>query len=182
MLAKKFDVYKQVVKKNEPHMAFDVSFPTIPDSYWIARGRSSLNDNNNSDSSVKEEMIPISLIAKQLYNDSNIILAFKCLYYKYIDSQNAPFMINLSYKTRERLMKSLDASYYKQIKGNKIEKSNDNGESRAAIDDQFEFKQGKSVEWLLEKLVVDTDAAAVQLSRLMNDSLYRFKQSVFSAV
>ena len=175
-------------------MAFDVSFPEIPQKYWIddaytssgSNGHNSTSNNNNNNNGVADN-VPISLIAKQLYNDSNIILAFKCLYYKYIDAQNAPFMINLSFKVRERLMKSLDGQYYKQLQlnsKNDIDVKKDriiNVQSRAAIDDEFDFKQGKSVEWLLKKLIVDTDAAAVQLSRLMNDSLYRFKQSVFSA-
>ena len=58
--------------------------------------------------------IPISLIAKKLFNDLNIINAFKSLYFKYIDPQNAQYMINISSTNRFHLVNSLDSSHYKK--------------------------------------------------------------------
>ena len=121
--------------------------------------------------SAEPPVVPLSLIAKQLYKNSyNIILAFKSLYNKYIDTNYAPFMINISSKCREELMKSLDCNYY----GNKVikpkivkqEKSNNKVKvfdvivNKALIDDEW-LQHSKSIDWLLVKLLVQMDCAHV---------------------
>ena len=66
--------------------------------------------------------MPVSLIAKQLYDNFDIIIAFKSLYNKYIDEYNAPFMINISSHCRKTLMKSLDSNYFQRCMSTKNEK------------------------------------------------------------
>ena len=62
----------------------------------------------------KENSIPVSLIAKQLIDDLDIINAFKSLYNKYIDPNYASFMINISSRNRDNLTVSLDCRYFKR--------------------------------------------------------------------
>ena len=135
--------------------------------------------------SAEPPIVPVSLIAKQLCKDLNIILAFKSLYNKYIDANHAPFMINISSTCREELMKLLDCNYY----CNKIkqQKSNDNkifdhqakvssdSTNKSFIDDQW-LKHRKSIDWLLVKLLVQMDCAALEISILIRQSFLRFRK------
>ena len=155
-------------------------------------------------------VVPISLIAKQLCKDLDIIVAFKSLYNKYIDADNAPFMINISSSCREELMKSLDCNYYNNMKcrrnnfmpqqkqksldrldkifttvrtssgiGNHKSRCNHDNESnlpnKSLIDDEW-LQRGKSVDWLLVKLLSEMDCGARQISSLMNQSFLRFRK------
>ena len=72
---------------------------------------------NRSGSIINETppIVPVSLIAKRLSENGDIILAFKSIYHKYIDADYAPFMINISCHCREILKNSLDCNYYKQL-------------------------------------------------------------------
>ena len=74
--------------------------------------------NPNSNRAVSVETPPtmhVSRIAKQLCQDSNVIITFRSLYNKYVDENNAPFMINVSSICREELIKSLDCNYYQDV-------------------------------------------------------------------
>ena len=78
-------------------------------------------------------IVPISKIAKKLYNDNDIISAFKSLYNKYIDSQSAPFMINIASQNRDLLMISLDNKYYRKQAMMKMNKRGGGGSGRNII-------------------------------------------------
>ena len=91
-LKKKYGMLEDLIKKN-PCMRYDISLPDM--------------DLKNSDM-----VIPTSLIAKKVLLDGNAIVAFKSLYKKYIDGNNAPFMINIASRTRQVLINLLDADYY----------------------------------------------------------------------
>lgn len=149
--------------------------------------------------------IPYSLIAQQLTIDKNIISAFKSLYNKYIDSIHAPFMINIASKQRQVLTYSLDDNYYKQemkhlrvgsassvaktpkiklmatsISTNDENKTrqdldgNSNIKNKSFIDDEWKAN-GDSIEWLLKRLIIEMDRAALEVSQLINDSFQRFR-------
>ena len=124
-------------------------------------------------------VVPISLIAKRLSQDSNIILAFKSLYNKYIDANGAPFMINISSNCRQELMILLDCNYYYQnthkTKKTTIDKSVLMSENRSFIDDEW-TKQGNSIDWLLLQLLLKSDSAAREISALMQQSFLRFRK------
>ena len=155
---------------------------------------------NNNETDVK---CPISSIAKQLYhkNDINdVIIAFRSLYNKYIDSNNASFMINISSNTRESLMILLDCSYYQrtQLKRKRSNRrgtifgsigSNRNVLSldadsitlsetdnyKSLIDVEF-AKQNQSNKWLLTTLITQMDVAAWEIANLMSDSFSRYNR------
>lgn len=177
-------------------------------------------------------VIPYSVIAKELEQDGDIIKAFKSLYNKYIDSNKAPFMVNIASRQREILTHSLNETYYKQQSGmnnsdskpktpklrmlsigftsignsknnandetameNIVDSKNNNNNSKSQrrsnektnenvmknIDHKcFVYKEWKkdenpSIEWLLQRLIVEMDGAAIQVSNLMNDSFQRFR-------
>ena len=88
---------------------FEILLPKIPNSLFA-------DGNINPSSSILSIEMPVSLIAKQLFDDSDIINAFKLLYNKYIDSNNAPFMINISSDIRNPLMELLDEKYHKRMR------------------------------------------------------------------
>ena len=84
-----------------------------PISFEKQSGRKSpvgISKNNNKGPLGLE--IPISIIAVQLCVSNDIICAFKRLYKKYIDPNNACFMVNISSMNRETLVTLLDAKYY----------------------------------------------------------------------
>ena len=144
-------------------------------------------------------IVPISKIAQKLCDDNDIVTAFKSLYKKYIDSQNAPFMINIASKNREKLMISLDCKYYQnqiiqqqrqQKNGKRISitirskfenlnsmNSNNYISNKETLIDIEYFKQNESKEWLLTRLILEMDAAAREISQLMNGSFLRFKRN-----
>ena len=71
-----------------------------------------MGNNNNNMSGPLGLAIPISIIAVQLCVEKDIICAFKRLYCKYIDPNNACFMLNISSMNRESLITLLDSKYY----------------------------------------------------------------------
>ena len=183
-LKQTFGELEGMIKSNKK-MQFDVNLPQISPSMLSQKG-----DRSPFQTSVST-MIPISKIAQQVFNDGNVIAAFKSLYKKYIDSNNAPFMINIASKNRERLMKSLDSEYYlQQGKKPSIFKlsinislslhSSDNGDrnssyvEKSMIDVEFK-KHSESIQWLLAELITQMDPAAHEISVLMNDSFVRWK-------
>ena len=173
----------------------------------------------------QDNSIPVSLIAKQLIDDLDIIGAFKSLYHKYIDPNHASFMINISSQNREKLIISLDGAFFKRRysyldtnattqKRNIVKQQEEQepqtssgigmgmgrqpslklkksfkmlsiavgasqvestlGNTKALIDVQYE-ENNQSVEWLLLRLFSEMDLAAVEVSKLMNDTFARFK-------
>ena len=141
---------------------------------------SNTNDNNQ---------IPISLIAKQLFNDLDIIAAFKSLYNKYINANSAPFLINIGSLERKRITMRLDTRYYKQLLRSRnrslLVGNNSNRSSKqsytlecnkncALIDEQYK-ENNSSTRWLLLNLVTDVDCAAKEISTLLNGTFLRFK-------
>ena len=176
-------------------------------------------------------IMPVSLIAKKLYNDLDIIEAFKSLYKKYIDSKYAPFMINISATSRYNLKVSLDHDYYIesiyshnknkstsvsldrlyfawQLARDRVNNTSDTNDrndrnnnnnaydanssncpdieivdiavgdpsdNTCIIDEEFKQHQ-RCVEWLLIRLITEMDAAAQEVSDLMNQSFIRFKK------
>ena len=113
---------------------FHVNFPKIDDS--MLRDESIQDNNDNNFNRVKsmslsfrarniniinlydsqEYQYPVSLIAKKLFNNLDIIDAFITLYTKYIDTNQASFMINISSRTRQRLTVMLDCKYYNRYR------------------------------------------------------------------
>lgn len=89
------------------NMGFNLNIPKIPDSKLSHRGSSDKSNNSSTNT-------PFSLIAKRLYKDDNIILAFKSLYNKYIDATNAPFCVNISSRNRVQLTHLLDSYHYQK--------------------------------------------------------------------
>ena len=99
------------------------------------------------------------MIAQNLYNDNDIISAFKALYWIYKNEKNAPFMINISSRNRKQLKLSLDKDYYYH------------DEKACRLNDL-------SNEKLLLKSVSEIDQAAFEVSELMMGSFAKFQSSV----
>ena len=142
VLKHKFPMFKKLMKENKS-VAFDVTLPEVTSSLFINKLENlKLEDNSNqnlnpkiknknkdnkkdklvmvdNDSECDEKdhitKIPISLIAKQLFSDLNVINGFRSLYTKYIDPSNASFMINISSQNRQNLINLLDSRHYQRL-------------------------------------------------------------------
>ena len=88
--------------------------------------------------SIPQSSIVNDFIISKLNQDKSqigkgIIDAFKALYLKYIDKENAPLMINISDSIRKKLAAQLDSSYYAYVQLHNVNgnyKSNDDGGDR----------------------------------------------------
>ena len=142
VLKHKFPMFKDLMTKNKS-VGFDVILPGVTSSLFINKLENlKLEDNSNqnlnpkiknknkdnkkdklvmvdNDSECDEKdhitKIPISLIAKQLFSDLNVINGFRSLYTKYIDPSNASFMINISSQNRQNLINLLDSRHYQRL-------------------------------------------------------------------
>ena len=65
------------------------------------------NNNNNYN---EQNMKTVDIISQTVCE--KIIIAFRSMYRKYIDSYNATFMINISSRNRDKLMKLFDSDHY----------------------------------------------------------------------
>ena len=118
VLKRKFSIFLQLwnYTKNDretrKRIGFNINFPSIDDGkYGQENRRLSIQIRDNHDAG---HGYPVSIISKKLFNDLDVLSAFKALYYKYVDSSYAPFMINISSPTREKITMSLDHKYYKR--------------------------------------------------------------------
>ena len=137
------------------NVQFDVKLPNIEFESELQNGYNGPNmDVASTSNDSKDNDFPISLIAQKLYNDNNIIDAFKRLYSKYIDDQTAPFMINISSQNRKQLRLSLNDC-----------------NPNCQLNDL-------SVKSLLLKLVTEMDQAAFEVSELMIGSFVRFQANM----
>ena len=114
-----------------------------------------------------------------------IILAFESLYNKYIDSQNAVFMINISSNNRNQLTHLFDKNYYKMM----IKRQTTNERKIIGIAQQdnnkdmsFIKSMVKShcddidlIQTILREIIVATESSVLEIAALMNDSFTRFK-------
>lgn len=96
---------------------------------------------------------PVSLIAQRLFDDNSIIDAFKSLYLKYIDDENAPFMLNISSQNRKALELSLDE------------------DTSVKLNDLNDKE-------LLSKLVPQMDQAALEVCESLFGSFARFQTTI----
>ena len=128
VLSKKFDQLNQLLSSNKnsnnykKDIGFNIKFGFVNDD--------SIFESYESNKNTTESGYPLSLIAKQLYNDLDIINAFKTLYKKYIDYYDASFMINISSQSRNNLMTMLDDKYYKNILKNNVDTLHDNNDNK----------------------------------------------------
>ena len=175
VLEYKFEIFDQLVQENPKGMGFDLAMPKISQNDLQTEfGSKELNSGSGSGG---DHDLPVSMIAKQLFNDSNVIVAFKSLYRKYIDANNAPFMINISSRQRRSLMMSLDNQYYSKTMKRNNNSNNSDGSGIAMIDDEFE-NNNKSNKWLLTQVVEKMDITAKEITKLMNDSFLRFTNEI----
>ena len=163
----------------EKKIGFDVSFPAID------LDENKGNNINNSALNLLATVTtvtttPVSLMAKKLYHDLDVINAFECLYNKYIDPKNAPFMINISSIDRKRILiafskkderKSL-TSFQLHMRSHANVENNKN--VKMVIEQEFD-KNNKSTEWLLIYVLTKFDGAAHQVSRLMSNAFMRYQ-------
>lgn len=197
------DIFANMYQDNntKKKIEFNVPFPGIDESLLLDESNDSHNNSSDRDISIIATVNtvttpPVSLIAKQLYNDSNIINAFQCLYNKYIDPQNAPFMINISStdrkqiseafteknKTRSRSWIQSMPNLHSQLMVRPERDSNaQNGTNTDGVDERIlvieeEYKKHhESIEWLLVYLLSRFDNAAREVSQLMHDAFRRYK-------
>lgn len=166
-------------------LRFNISLPRS----WIEKTKEKSNINENEDANTSDS-IPASLIAINLYkNDKNVIEAFKSLYKKYIDSNYAPFMINIASHTRVQLTESLDTSYYyrqpARRRSEAFANDSSSGDSDTCkvdmcmIDKEWKEEGQGSYQWLIQRLVTEMDQAANEITKLMNDSFIRFKSKSY---
>ena len=214
-------IFEELLINNNKTMAFNIILPDIEQMFGVN------NNNNNNDTSNTGNMldlpigngtaddddndiigdsrcpIPMSLIASKLLNDGIIISAFKAIYNKYIDSDYAPFLVNVSHRKREKLMKLLDSNYFAIMNDNgnnsgeeqgsdsKLKRlsvsisrvlsprSRNNGFKTYNMDQcmvEIEWENhDKSIKWLLKTLITQMDGAAAELAKSMRDSFIRFQ-------
>ena len=143
--------------------------------------------------------IPESIMCQRLRNDLNeikengpidnvnvlmcekIILAFSSLYNKYINSQNAIFMINISSNNRSKLTHLFDKNYYKMMikrqttNERKINHNNSNEMSFIKLMVESNANDDQLITMLLREIIINTESSVLEISALMNDSFSRFK-------
>ena len=136
-----FDDIIQELSEESKHARFNVNLADSQQSY---NRKSQKNKNINSRF---EQFIPESAISQQLFKSLNnidmidsqvsivsnhIILAFRSIYHKYIDSYNATFMINISSRHRTQLRNLFDSDYYFQYCANSTDVNDSNDEKNNA--------------------------------------------------
>ena len=95
---------------------------------------------------------------------ARIISSFRCLYTKYIDSQNAVLMINISSQNRKMLMELLDCDYYQKCKSSlSTRKRGSFDASAVAMNDFWPFKK-------------DVNASSKGKYSLINEQMGKYTQ------
>ena len=173
-----------------------------------------VNSNSSIEIDARNKYIPESIIAQKLRDllatlvkqqrekereiCEAIIDAFEALYSKYIDSNGAIYMINISSQNRSNLMKLFDTSYctrqrHIQTGSRSIgfvqnnDKSMDNESQNMTLIKQelnrldknnINAKNG-SLEWLLGQIIGNFESAAVETAVLLRQAFFRFKRDKY---
>lgn len=156
----------------------------IPESLIARELRSKLDEiRKNSNSNNKEN---INNSNSQSESESEleyeaIIDAFGKLYSKYVDSDSAWFMINISSKNRNSWSKQFDKNNNQNNAYNNNTNNNMNGivhELENQIYNNGSDVQGneKTCKWLLKLILQTTDPSAREIAHLLNGSFSRFRK------
>ena len=105
-----------------------------------------------------------------------IINAFKALYLKYIDSQEATLMINIGDRERKQLRHELNRSHYLAQSLKDDMGSNDISKFSCFVEKEW-YDNDCSLSWLMNELITGMDKAAQEIRVLMNDSFIRFRSA-----
>ena len=225
MLHELFDkVLKEMIQECK-HVGFSLILPddkSIPQSR-IAQtlhekliliinesGNSNDNDNGNDSGNVSGNDKNKAVENNSIVGKKNkkiclqIIDTFRQLFDKYIDSRHAVFMVNVSSRNRENLIKLFDTHYYNHnYNRNSQNKNNSHGilsngaklmkkmSKRLIIDNEIEMKRSvindnldekcsqlnddDLIKWLLLTIMQQFEANVREITFLMNDSFSRFR-------
>ena len=153
-----------------------------------------------------EDRIPVSLIAQQLYQTieeninkniihigNDIIEAFKLIYNKYVDAQDAIFMINISSRKRNSLMNLLDCEYYyrevqkpnfvRRLTDTIAKNGGDQDKDTCWLNAQWleycknnkEKDRNDKIKWILKSLFTSIEPSVYEIEKFLHSAFRRYE-------
>ena len=185
---------------------FDLTLPEtrekqrIPQSLIAQRLRNTITDLRRDQENEKLDQ-QFDIVTLSICDE--ILATFKCIYYKYVDPNNAIFMINISSRLRKTSTEQLDHEYYNRLRESKVVSGNDeigrgesdislvslsgsgrdmkysviNADLQEYLTNNPNLSEKQVLKWMLKQIIIPMERNVAEIANLMNDSFSRFKTS-----